>query len=171
MAWTDPAGHVWVTGEVVTAANLNLYVRLNLEALRNDPAALVFNSAAISVPNAATTFLTFNSEHYDNDGIHSTVTNTGRLTCVTPSVYNIHAFAIFAAGAGASQLAVNVRLNGTTQIEAIEMPRNGAAATDIPLTFPWKLAAGDYLEMSVFQAVGAALNITPRFGMTRESIG
>lgn len=31
MAWTDPSGHVWVTGETVTAANMNTYIRLNLQ--------------------------------------------------------------------------------------------------------------------------------------------
>ncbi len=36
MAWTDPAGHVWTTGETVTAANMNTYIRLNLEATAVD---------------------------------------------------------------------------------------------------------------------------------------
>lgn len=31
MAWTDPSGHVWTTGETVTAANMNTYIRLNLQ--------------------------------------------------------------------------------------------------------------------------------------------
>lgn len=30
MSWNDPAGHVFVTGEVVTAATLNTYVKDNL---------------------------------------------------------------------------------------------------------------------------------------------
>lgn len=30
MAWTDPAGHVFATGEIVTAATLNTYVKDNL---------------------------------------------------------------------------------------------------------------------------------------------
>lgn len=33
MSWTSPLGHVWVTGEIVTAANLNTYVTYNLDDL------------------------------------------------------------------------------------------------------------------------------------------
>lgn len=33
MSWTAPSGHVFVTGEIVTAATLNTYVRLNLDDL------------------------------------------------------------------------------------------------------------------------------------------
>ncbi len=33
MSWTAPSGHVWATGEIVTAANMNTFIRLNLEDL------------------------------------------------------------------------------------------------------------------------------------------
>lgn len=33
MSWSAPLGHVWTTSEVVTAANMNTYIRLNLLAL------------------------------------------------------------------------------------------------------------------------------------------
>lgn len=35
MAWTDPAGHVFVVGEIVSPATLNTYVKDNLVALQN----------------------------------------------------------------------------------------------------------------------------------------
>lgn len=38
MAWTDPAGHVWATSETVTAANMNTFIRLNLEETAPDKA-------------------------------------------------------------------------------------------------------------------------------------
>ena len=31
MSWTNPDNHVWTTGEIVTAANMNTYIRLNLD--------------------------------------------------------------------------------------------------------------------------------------------
>ncbi len=53
MAWTDPAGHVWVTGEVVTAANMNAFIRLNLEETCPDTATtagdIIFADAANSM--------------------------------------------------------------------------------------------------------------------------
>lgn len=53
MAWTDPAGHVWATSETVTAANMNTYIRLNLEETAADTATtagdLVYADAANSM--------------------------------------------------------------------------------------------------------------------------
>ena len=66
MAWTDPAGHVWVTGEIVTAANMNAFIRLNLEETCPDTATtagdIIFADAANSMGSrlgigAATTHL------------------------------------------------------------------------------------------------------------------
>jgi hypothetical protein len=53
MAWTDPAGHVWTTGEAVTAANMNTFIRLNLEETCPDTATtagdIIFADAANSM--------------------------------------------------------------------------------------------------------------------------
>ena len=177
MAWTDPAGHVWVTGEVVTAANMNTYVRLNLEALRNAPACRVFNSSAISVATGALVLLTFNSERFDNDGIHSTTTNTGRLTCVTAGAYLITGAFSFAASAAGSQRSGLVRLNGVTQIGNLDAQRNGASATSLTISTIYKLAVGDYVELGVFQDTGGSLNVnasgnfSPEFAMAWLSAG
>jgi hypothetical protein len=38
MAWTNPDSHIWTAGEVLTAANMNTYVRLNLDFLYGDTA-------------------------------------------------------------------------------------------------------------------------------------
>lgn len=44
MAWTDPGAHIWTTSEVVTAANMNTYVRLNLSFLGSTSTATVTTS-------------------------------------------------------------------------------------------------------------------------------
>jgi hypothetical protein len=44
MAWTDPSGHVYATGEIVTAATLNTYVQANLVVLGASIAAQVVTS-------------------------------------------------------------------------------------------------------------------------------
>ncbi len=53
MAWTDPAGHVWTTAETVTAANMNTFIRLNLEETCPDTATtagdIIFADAANSM--------------------------------------------------------------------------------------------------------------------------
>lgn len=68
MPWTTPK--TWATGELVTAADLNLHVRDNLLALKNPP----FASAYIGVP-VTTTSTTF----VDITGAAATFTSTGGL--------------------------------------------------------------------------------------------
>lgn len=47
--------------------------------------------AVLTIANNSTTQLTFDSERWDTDGMHSTSTNTGRLTCVTSGLYLVFA--------------------------------------------------------------------------------
>lgn len=39
--WTDPGSHIWTTSEVVTAASMNTYIRLNLSFLGSTSSATV----------------------------------------------------------------------------------------------------------------------------------
>src|SRR4051794_16526480 len=57
------------------------------------PSCAVYNDAAQSIPDGALTALTFNTEHFDTDSIHSTSSNTSRLTCQTAGIYVITASA------------------------------------------------------------------------------
>lgn len=50
MAWTAPDSHVWTTGEVVTATNLNTYIRLNLDALSQSLQVISGNGSAPTTP-------------------------------------------------------------------------------------------------------------------------
>jgi hypothetical protein len=36
ISWTSPDSHVWTAGEVLTASNMNTYIRLNLDFLYGD---------------------------------------------------------------------------------------------------------------------------------------
>jgi hypothetical protein len=38
ISWASPDAHVWTAGEVLTAANMNTYIRLNLDFLYGDTA-------------------------------------------------------------------------------------------------------------------------------------
>lgn len=48
MAWSPPDNHVWTTGEVVTATNMNTYIRLNLDQLPRSVQAFYGNGAAVT---------------------------------------------------------------------------------------------------------------------------
>lgn len=44
MAWTNPANHIWTTGEVVSASNMNTYIEANLAFLGGSQSALIATS-------------------------------------------------------------------------------------------------------------------------------
>lgn len=167
---TLPVQRTWTVGEKVTAAMLNGNVRDAVNFFVNAPACLAFNGA-IAVAHATITYFTYASERYDNDNIHSTTTNTARLTCVTAGVYDIASYAEFAASAGGSERTLLVRVNGGAVIRRLSVPKNGGAATWLAFSFPYKLAVNDYLELGCWQDSGGALNVTPEFGMTWASSG
>ena len=65
----------------------------NLPAGGYTEGAHVFNSVDIVCPSESWHILSFDSERYDTDSIHDTVTNNSRLTCKTPGKYLIVALA------------------------------------------------------------------------------
>jgi len=137
--------------------------------------ARVYNSGNISVANAAWQTLTFDSERFDTDTIHSTSSNTGRLTCVTAGKYIIS----FNGGWDGSnstgvQRAFRLLLNGATVIGSVsDAPRS--SGNSIEVTSIYDLAATDYVEAQAYQdATGAAsvnvlatANESPEFSMMR----
>jgi len=121
--------------------------------------ARAYNSANISIPNATTTALTFNSESYDYDTIHSTSSNTGRLTAKKSGVYQITGGGAFAANAtGGRQFAI--RVNGSTYIGATFVPTvGGSYTTNLDVSAMYKLNLNDYVELVAFQTSGGSLNV------------
>lgn len=135
--------------------------------------ARVYNSSAIAISNATGTKLTFDSEIYDTDGIHSTSSNTGRLTCVTDGIYSIGGN-IQWQGNNTGRRLFSIVLNNTTSIADVRV-LSGAAGNDPAqnISTQYSLVAGDYVELSVYQDSGGSLNIlasthiSPEFYMVR----
>lgn len=121
--------------------------------------ARAFNNANISINNTTNTALTFNSERYDNGGLHSTSSATGRMTVTIPGRYAFWATVRFAANAtGFREVAIVV--NGTINI-AIQDTNAiaGGVPTIVTCAGEFDMAAGDYAEVFVFQNSGGALNV------------
>lgn len=159
-------GSALAIGDVVAVLTWgnDLLVLGRVKADRSVPSARVYNSAAISAAHNATVMLTFNSERWDSDNIHSTSLNTSRLTCVTPGLYTgLGQVAIAASATGVRQ--VFVRINSGTLIANDVRSASSAFATELAVPFIWRLAAGDYIELGVFQNSGAARDVTAEFGM------
>ena len=122
--------------------------------------ARVYNNANININNITETALTFNSEVFDTDGIHSVIANTSRLTCQTAGKYVLIGSLFWnTSGAGTLRQA-NFRLNGVTRIlsnneDFISVTWN---ASHILVT-EYDLSVTDYVELTVYQNTGGALSV------------
>ena len=76
--------------------------------------AKVYNNANISVPNAQTTLIAFNSEMFDTDSMHSTSTNPSRITINTAGKYLVHAHVEWVQTGAAGIRQIMFAVNGNT---------------------------------------------------------
>lgn len=134
-------------------------VRDNFEFLIDPPTCMVYNSAVQSCPNGYST-LTADSESFDNDSMHSTTTNTSRITCQTAGRYDITTTVLFAPNATGGRT-LSYRVNGGSDIEISAHP-TASASVNSTLSGLVKLvmAVGDYVEIRAWQNTGGNLNAT-----------
>lgn len=157
MSWSSPK--TWSVSEVLTSSDMNTYVRDNTAELHDPPACRVGNSGNISLANGALQALTFDTERFDTDTMHSTASNSGRITFTTAGLYQVSATAEFAPNATGVR-GVGVKLNATTYIMFSQHPTAGVGVSHVEgVSMPYKFAAGDYIEMIAYQNSGGALNV------------
>jgi hypothetical protein len=173
MPFVSPA--TVVTGTGIASAWGNS-VKAATDFLANPPACRVYNNAAISINDNVDVGLTFNSERYDTDGMHSTSVLPGRINIVTAGLYLVEFTARFAAANDYVQQGCAFVLNTTTIIAGVDRdgPNAKSFACRIHLSTVWKFAAGDYVEVTVYHdnTANAARNIesvgnfSPEFAAT-----
>lgn len=162
MAYIDPNTILTPDpGDVLTAAWCDT-VRDDLEFLVDPPACSVYhNTTQSQTTGTALTALAANSENYDNDSMHSTVTNNSRITIQTAGRYEVGAVVSWAANATGNR-ALAFAKNGVGVNDYLVDIRTGTAtnSTGISGSRTLVLAAGDYVEVSVWQTSGGNLNAT-----------
>lgn len=126
--------------------------------IANYHGASVYNSVNQSVNSATLTALTFDSDAYDTNSIHSTVSNTSRLTCNQAGIYLVMANTAYATNATGERYAA-IRKNGATYIA-----QQNATAITGDTTFCFvaatiQMAKNDYVESIAYQSSGGALNV------------
>lgn len=166
MAWSAPSTRS--TGYVASAANWNEIVNDVLWLGNDMPHARVYNTANLAIPNSTITALTFNSERYDTGGCHSTASNTSRLTVPSGGggVYHLGASVNFASNATGTRAAA-IRLNGATTLANVEVGAQ-SGTLGLVVSCDYKLSAGDYVEVTVYQASGGSLNVTTNSSFSPE---
>lgn len=116
--------------------------------------AWIYNNTTQSIANATGTNITYNSEYYDTDNFHSTVTNTDRLTIPTSGYYIVTA-SIYWANNSTGLREIGLQKNGATIREAAHDNINANTQTITNISY---FAANDYITLRAYQASGGALN-------------
>ncbi|HEY6021598.1 MAG TPA: hypothetical protein VIY48_17545 [Candidatus Paceibacterota bacterium] len=154
---TVPAEITWVSGQVVTAAQLNTNLRDAVNFLINKPTCQVRQTVSQNLTTGSAAAIAFDTEDVDNDNMHSTTTNTTRLTAVTSGRYHVGGGYCAASTTGRKE--VWVRINGG-DVNGTEsgVPGGSAVATGPALRgVSIFLNAGNYTELWVFQDSGGTI--------------
>jgi hypothetical protein len=172
MAWTDPTAHVYVTGEVVTAATMNTYIKDDLVFLGTPPSCRVYKDSATSITNLTLTSLTFNQERYKTDAaMHSTVSLTGRLIAPLTGKYLCGACITWATTSTVGDRSAELKFNGVAASymvqSAFAAASNGAACHSLGCVFAF--TANQYFEVEVYQESGGAYNVAAGSGTAYQA--
>lgn len=148
-----------VPGQFITGALWNANVYNGLTFLAAPPIAVLRQSVAQSLPNAAWTAINFDAEDVDSYGGHSTVTNTSRYTCQTAGWYTACGAVAYVPNSTGFRT-VRLQINGAAINSAITYVPNNGTAEPVAIT-PTRdifLNAGDYVEAAGYQNSGGSLN-------------
>lgn len=158
---------------IVNSATTKKVQLVNLVKLGNVAlTARAYHNTTQSIADSTFVAISLNSERWDTDTIHDTVTNNSRLTCKTAGLYVIHAHLGYASHATGRRYLI-IRLNGTTEICRESQTAVNGSATTLTVATEYQLAVNDYVEMVAWQNSGGALNTeqvanySPELAMTR----
>lgn len=135
--------------------------------------ARVYNDAHILLSDDTWTLLTFNSERYDTDDIHSIVSNTGLLVCKTAGVYEISASVRFQANATGVRYLSIWHSSGVHIVRQSLLTNDATHDTWMNSSTQYDLAVDESVAVYVYQNSGGDLyvyneaNLSPEFMMQR----
>lgn len=139
-------------GVTLTLADDSVNNEIDLTIATGLSGARVYNSGGF-LGLTTTTALTFDSESFDTDGYHSTVSNTSRLTVPADGRYLIGC-EIGIDDSTSANYDVGIILNGTTTITHWQQqPLTGI--DHCTLCTPWSATANDYFEVVITNPTSA----------------
>jgi len=150
--------HNPATGTVPPAA-WGDQTRDNFEFLIDPPACSVKGSSAQSINNGTTTSLNAGTETFDNDSMHSTVTNTSRITIQTAGRYLVFALVRYAANVTNART-LGLLVNATTNHDLTNVDAASTGDTFLSGSKSFVFSVGDFVECRATQYSGGALNVT-----------
>lgn len=157
---TIPTIPTEVPGNFWTSALWNTNVLGGLNYLFSPVRFKGYSSTLQSIGSStSSTVLTLDTEVFDTDNGHSTVTNTSRYTCQTAGLFYVSGSVCFNATNANGSRTLNIFVNGAGQvgagIQSAPSPANGASVFSATLT---QLNVGDYVELACWQNSGSSIN-------------
>ena len=127
--------------------------------------ALRVTGSAVSVTNATETALAFTAEVGTDPWGMGESGNATRVTVPLDGWYTFTAWGSFAANATGIR-GVKIRQGGSTSLAVTRVSAASAGSTELTVvTGPVSLSATNYVELTVEQTSGGALNVTPVMGV------
>lgn len=158
MSWSSP--RTWVTGNILTAAQLNTDIRDNELFLYTPPRVLMRNGGFQTIADNTSTIATHNGEDFDTDGMHDNASNTGRATIRTAGVFLFVMTNEWADNTTGRRACESI-LNGSTRTAFTDFGSPGAVGgqAKFQLVHTRYYAVNDYLEQQVYQNSGGNLDV------------
>ena len=146
----------WTDGSTVVN---NARLQAIYQAIDDEVRASAYNSAVQSINNTTWTALTFNSEDYDTGSMHSTSSNTSRITVPSShaGLYVMTGTVAFDSNATGFR-AVSFYKNGAILYTPAQTQPITGSLTVVNVTAWAVLAVADYIELFAYQSSGGALN-------------
>lgn len=157
--------------KVPTQQSVKAYVDDNVGGAANAfVGARVTKSAAQSIATGTWVALTFDTETFDTDSIHDTVTNTSRLTVPTgmDGGWIVSGQATFNSLADGVLYGVEIHLNGSAVTRTLSYSGKASAFPSATVSDILSLTAGDYVELFARQDTGSSLGVNGRLAMTYQ---
>jgi len=160
---------------VLQSGTTTIYTTSPLTTL-GDIRARAYNSGNFSLTSGTAAVITLDSERWDTDTIHSTSSNTSRLTATTAGHYAISGSAEFAASGAEGRRYLEILLNGATVLavqDCLTKPNDPADTIRCSVSTTYTLSATDYVELRAFQNAASTLNVlaasnySPEFSMVK----
>lgn len=132
----------------------------------NPPLCQVYATVSQSIPDNAATAILYDSEVTDLYGMHSTSSNTSRITPTAPGYYEVSGGAVYGFNANGSRKCQPYVNGAPINYASGQVPPVGASsglgtAVGCPTVELFFNGTTDYVELFAFQDSGGALSINP----------
>lgn len=157
-AWKNQDANKLLAGPAAGAAAAPAFRLLTPADIPLLDGARVYHSVDQTIASGGEHALAFDTERYDNGGLHNPAANT-KLTALKAGVYTISAHIVWDTHALNTARGISIWLNGTTYIAQTYIFAGGAGFCGLSVATIYHLSVNDYVETYVHQNTGVNLKV------------